>query len=82
LPPGVVEEIPIRKTNCLSHATTWRVFVFPELLRLLPPQADKQANFSWALIFWSFLIKQKGHKKEQLSYQIQPFIHNRFDASL
>jgi len=20
-----------------------------------------QANFSWALIFWSFLIKQKGH---------------------
>jgi hypothetical protein len=21
-----------------------------------------QANFCWALIFWSFLIKQKGHK--------------------
>jgi hypothetical protein len=22
-----------------------------------------QANFIWALIFWSFLIKQKGHKR-------------------
>ena len=21
-----------------------------------------QANFIWALIFWSFLIKKKGHK--------------------
>jgi hypothetical protein len=39
------EEIPKRKTNCLSPATAGRVFVFPEFRSLTPPRADKQTNF-------------------------------------
>jgi len=69
LPEGAEEEIPIRKTNCLSHAEAGRVFVFPEFLMLLRQISGGQRLFAYflvgqkvgsggkTLIFWSFLIK-------------------------
>jgi len=57
------EEIPIRKTNCLSTATAGRVFVFPEFRRLIQQISVEPWFFGYFCIktkvtnkttFWSF----------------------------
>jgi hypothetical protein len=63
------EEIPKRKTNCLSPATAGRVFVFPEF-RSLTRQISVSLDFlrSLPMVGTGFFYQEKSWKPEVFQF--------------